>query len=316
MNRFAATIRPFMNRKIFYIATALLAITACENVIVDTAEEEPVESSKGTGTLEVSCAFEQSYAPVTRATEGESQTETTTVVLSKTVTHIYYVIMKDDKVYKTVQQTSSDEAFGTIGLNLDEGDYKLYVFANNESDEVAISDNGLVSINKNRVTDSFSYSGDIKISLNERTSVETKLNRCVTQVEFHSTDKCPENIRSIKLSYENVATKYSLVDQMGSVVGNISRSTPISSITSITDGDGKFKAYNYLYINKDEAEINITLQFYDASDNLLYTRYLENVQMKLNRKTIVSAALFTNSGTDVPSIVISSTWLEDYTQSF
>jgi hypothetical protein len=103
---------------------------------------------------------------------------------------------------------------------------------------------------------------------------------------------------------------------MGSVVGNISRSTPISSITSITDGDGKFKAYNYLYINKDEAEINITLQFYDASDNLLYTRYLENVQMKLNRKTIVSAALFTNSGTDVPSIVISSTWLEDYTQSF
>jgi hypothetical protein len=224
--------------------------------------------------------------------------------------------MKEDKVYKTVQQTSSDEAFGTIGLNLDEGDYKLYVFANNESDEVAISDNGLVSINKNRVTDSFSCSGDIKISLNERTSVETKLNRCVTQVEFHSTDKCPENIRSIKLSYENVATKYSLVDQMGSVVGNISRSTPISSITSITDGDGKFKAYNYLYINKDEAEINITLQFYDASDNLLYTRYLENVQMKLNRKTIVSAALFTNSGTDVPSIVISSTWLEDYTQSF
>jgi hypothetical protein len=318
-----------MNKKKFIrtlkgaaIAVTALTMISCENVIIEEPQETETTTT-ATGTVEVNCSYSQVITDVTRtraANEEEVEVEATT--LSDIATHIYYVLMKDGKVYQTETQVyqaaqTDDNAttFGTIDLNVEEGDYTLVIFANNESNAVTISDNGLVSMNSNRVTDSFSFSEKITVSSHQCTSVDAQLKRCITQVEFVSTDKFPSNIVKMKYTISNTATQYDLVNLTGCTTGSISRSIKVTS-TSTLIKDGKYDGTISLYIAGEETTVNATLEFYDSSDNLLYSRQLNNITVERNRKTIATAALFTKTGMEVPMITITSTWGSDITQSF
>jgi hypothetical protein len=292
-------------------AATLLLTTSCDDVIIENTTTELT----ATGNLEVDCAFDQEITEFSTTRSGEEATRATTATLSDTITHIYYVVMKDGTKYKEVSQKKGVTDFGKLNLPLEPGTYQLATFANNETSAVTISDDGLVGINDNRLTESYSYIEDITISLNERTTVKAKLSRCVSRLNIKSKDKYPDGIASMKIVYSNAATKYDLVNNAGCSSGTMSRNITIEKVSTVTD-NGYFSIYSYLFVMGDAASINATISFYDASNTLLYTREMKNISLKKNRNTNVSLSLFTSSGTDVPSITFNYDWLEDYDQSF
>jgi hypothetical protein len=119
----------------------------------------------------------------------------------------------------------------------------------------------------------------------------------------------------MKYTISNTATQYDLVNLTGCTTGSISRSIKVTS-TSTLIKDGKYDGTISLYIEGEATTVNATLEFYDSSDNLLYSRQLNNITVEQNRKTIATAALFTKTGMEVPMITITSTWGSDITQSF
>ncbi len=307
-------------KSVFMAATLLLA-TACDDVIVDTSVKDAQEdvTTTQTGKLVVDCSFEQTVTSFAATRDGDVAV-TPSKTLADTVNYVYYVIFKNDRVYKTVTQYKTDTDFGKLDIDLEEGSYTLAMLANkdNEGTSLEISNDGIVSIDskKPRITETFSYAKNIDISLNARTSVKAQLCRCVAMVNFTSKDKYPDDITSMKITYNKVATKYDLLNSTGSNVGTMSRTIDLTGVTSIRNEDGYFNTSIYLYVPGSESKVDITLSFYNKSNTLLYTRELNNITIKENHKTNVAVTLFTDAGTEVPTISFDYNWGEDLNQSF
>ena len=61
--------------------------------------------------------------------------------------------------------------------------------------------------------------------------------------------------------------------------------------------------------------MNITIEVLDASNNVLFTKVVENVPLKRNRKTTLTGAMFT-APTSAASFKVETSWLDGNSVSF
>ena len=63
----------------------------------------------------------------------------------------------------------------------------------------------------------------------------------------------------------------------------------------------------YVFLPAIEATINAKFDFYNNSDELVLTRNIEGVQMRINAKTSVTGSFFQLDGADA-SVTVDSDW--------
>jgi hypothetical protein len=213
-------------------------------------------------------------------------------------------------VYNSEQINGGGNSFGTLSVNLDPGTYRLMVFAHNEKNgnPISVGTDGSIQGYNNRATESFSYSDEVVITKNKRKAVSCKLTRCVAMVNFTSTDKVPAEVTKFKMTLTGVSSKYDLRNQIGVDVSTYA--TAMVNIDGWISTAGMMSNVNsYVFLPAIETTINAKFEFYNNADELLLTRNIEGIQMRINAKTSVTGTFFQSDGVDA-AITVANDWGE------
>ena len=306
--RISPFLRLFITFVIALIASLFFAslLTSCEKATL-TAEEddatESVVSSNEKGELYVTCSFSQTQSEITRASS---------VPLSDCASRVQYVIMNGETiVYNSEQINGGGNSFGTLSVNLDPGTYRLMVFAHNEKNgnPISVGTDGSIQGYNNRATESFSYSDEVVITKNKRKAVSCKLTRCVAMVNFTSTDKIPADVTKFKLTLTGISSRYDLRNQIGVDVSIYATSMAELNADRRTSDGMMSNIHSYVFLPAIEATINAKFDFYNDADELLLTRNIEGIQMRINAKTSVTGTFFQSDGVDA-AITVANDWGE------
>ena len=294
---FAAMVAALMSCALF---------SSCEKAIltdIDSDDGDDTEiTAKETGELYVSCSFSQTQSEMTR---GSS------VPLAECANRVQYVIMNGETiVHNSEQINGGGNSFGTLSVNLEPGTYRLMVFAHNEKNgnPISVGTDGSIQGYNNRATESFSYSDEVVITKNKRKALSCKLTRCVAMVNFTSTDKVPAEVTKFKMTLTGVSSKYDLRNQIGVDVSTYA--TAMVNIDGWISTAGMMSNVNsYVFLPAIETTINAKFEFYNNADELLLTRNIEGIQMRINAKTSVTGTFFQSDGVDA-AITVANDWGE------
>lgn len=309
----AFRISPFLRLAASLLLALVLALmitsffTSCEKAILtenDGEDSDETEmTAKGMGELYVSCSFSQTQSEMTRAAS---------VPLSDCASRVQYVIMNGETiVYNSEQINGGGNSFGTLSVNLEPGTYRLMVFAHNEKNGNAISvgTDGSIQGYNSRATDSFSYSDMVVITKNKRKAVSCKLTRCVAMVYFSSTDAVPAEVAKFRVSLTGVSSKYDLRNQIGA--NATTYTTAMVNIGSWKTAAGMMSdVFSYVFLPAVETTIDAKLEFFNSADELVLTRNIENIQMRINSKTTVSGSFFQADGMEA-TMTVDNEWGEE-----
>ena len=277
--------------------------SSCEKaVLVSDDDDVSEETEKGLGELYVSCSFSQTQSEMTR---GSS------VPLADCANRVQYVIMNGETiVHNSEQINGGGNSFGTLSVNLEPGTYRLMVFAHNEKNgnPISVGTDGSIQGFNNRATDSFSYSDEVVITKNKRKAVSCKLTRCVAFVSFTSTDEIPSEVSKFRISLIGVSSKYDLSNEIGGAVTTYT--TAMVSINNWKSSAGVMSDVNsYVFLPAVETTIDAKFEFYNSADELVLTRNIEGIQMRINSKTSVTGSFFQADGADA-AVMVDSDWGE------
>lgn len=304
----AFRISPFLRLAASLIMALICALfityffTSCEKAILTESDSDDTEvSAKETGELYVSCSFSQTQSEMTRAT---------TVPLSECANRVQYIIMNGETiVYNSEQINGGGNSFGTLSVNLEPGTYRLMIFAHNEKNgnPISVGTDGSIQGYNSRATDSFSYSDEVVITKNKRKAVTCKLTRCVALVNFTSTDVIPTEVTKFRVTLTGISSKYDLRNQIG-----MDATTYVTGMAELNSdrrsSEGMMSNIHcYVFLPALEKTIDAKFEFYNSANELLLTRNIEGIQMRINSKTSVTGSFFQSDGAEA-SVTVDSEW--------
>ena len=189
---------------------------------------------------------------------------------------------------KTVAQKESDANFGTVGLTLTAGTYRLVVIAHNCDGSATISSTEKVTFPNNKVTDTFYYYGDLVVT-EAKQSYDLTLTRAVAMFRLVLTDESvPSSVAKLKFYYIGGSSTFSPKDGYGCVN---SKQTEIRSVSS----DGVYEIYTLPH-TEDDVLTKLTVTALDANDNVIKERTFENIPITRNQVTRYTGSFFGSGG--------------------
>jgi hypothetical protein len=194
----------------------------------------------------------------------------------------------ENKQIKKVNQQVDDKDFGTIKLNLPEGEYHIVALAHSCSGNATYTDPCKITFPDNKVSDTFYYYGDLKISKDE--TVNLTLKRAVSMFRLKIEDAIPAPVTEIRLYYTGGSSTLNAVTGYGCVN---SKQTEMRKITSHEAGQ-TFETYTFLH--SDSGNLKMTVTAYDANVSVIKENVFDAVPMKRNSITQYSGNFFTGIG--------------------
>ncbi len=305
----AFRISPFLRLSLTFVVSLVAALiiasllSSCEKAILTDEAETTEITDKSTGELYVTCSFSQAQSEITRASS---------VPLNECATRVQYVIMNGESiVHNSEQINGGGSSFGTLSVNLEPGTYRLMIFAHNEhnGNPISVGTDGSIQGFNNRATDSFSYSTEVVITKNKRKAVSCKLTRCVAFLSFTSTDEIPSDVAKFKLTLTGVSSKFDLRNEIGADATTYA--TAMVNISNWKSNAGLMSnVESYVFLPAIETTINAKFEFYNNANELVLTRNIDNIQMRINSKTTVTGAFFQSDGMDA-TITVDNDWGEE-----
>ena len=199
----------------------------------------------------------------------------------------------DGTKVKTVAQKESDANFGTVGLTLTAGTYRLVVIAHNCDGSATITSTEKVTFPNNKVTDTFYYYGDLVVT-DAKQSYDLTLTRAVAMFRLVLTDESiPSNVAKLKFYYLGGSSTFSPKDGAGCVN---SKQTEIRSVPSGSPAGMSFEIFTLPH-TEDDVLTKLSVTALDANDNTVKERTFENVPVTRNQVTRYTGSFFGNGGT-------------------
>ena len=282
-------------RKIMLLALTLLA-AACEKPVIN----EDLVATKNANVILHFVQYEQcsfgddvTSLPYRGGAGVGSVTRAATDITELCSRLNIAVFDADGTKVKTVAQKESDANFGTVGLTLTAGTYRLVVIAHNCDGSATITSTEKVTFPNNKVTDTFYYYGDLVVT-DAKQSYDLTLTRAVAMFRLVLTDESiPSNVAKLKFYYLGGSSTFSPKDGAGCVN---SKQTEIRSVPSGSPAGMSFEIFTLPH-TEDDVLTKLTVTALDANDNTVKERTFENVPVTRNQVTRYTGSFFGNGGT-------------------
>ena len=199
----------------------------------------------------------------------------------------------DGTKVKTVAQKEGDANYGTVGLSLAAGTYRLVVIAHNGEGSATITSEEKVTFPNNKVTDTFYYYGDLVVT-SEKQSYDLTLTRAVAMFRLVLTDEeIPATVAKMKFYYTGGSSTFSPRDGYGCVNSKQTEVRP-------TAADGIYEIYTLPH-TEDDLLTKLTVTALDANDNIIQEKVFEDIPVTRNQVTRYTGSFFGNSGGETGS---------------
>ena len=172
----------------------MVLFAACEKVVFENDNLENANS--GNVTLSVA-----GFEPLKGSVRSKEN-------LTDVCTKLSFVIYQDGDKKKTIHQKSSDEDFGTVSLDLDEGDYQVLIIGHSGKGKANPTFTDMCEVKFTNITnnggtgysDTFYYYGDLTVDGEQQNNSYTLL-RATAMFRLVTTDVKPANVKAIRFLY-------------------------------------------------------------------------------------------------------------------
>ena len=296
--------------------SALLTFASCEKAITDeqagktasvTADAAnvvlrmttPEDNSRWDGTSRAANASPASAASAAGATRaavpiGQGATRAAVPIVQIATRLSVVVFAADGSKVQTIVQTLDKQAddFGTVGLQLAAGDYRVVCIAHSGEGNCTVSSEDKVTFHNNKVTDTFAYCGTLSIAdAADRQTIDITLHRCVARFRLVLTDdELPARLSQMKLYYLGGSSTFSPALGWGIVQ---SKQTELRQVGQ--DGPRVLDIYTFPH-EEDDRLTRLTVTALDADGQTLKERVFENVPVAVNETTQYEGQFFGAGG--------------------
>ena len=219
------------------------------------------------------------------------------------------------EVYKHTQLRSDNTTFSTFGdfsCNLPIGNYTMVVIGRGhfDGDEFTLTSPTSAGYTSERARETFCASQSVTVTNTTPLNLSVTLNRIIAQLLISSTDGRSAGVAKMRTTYTKGSKSFN------PTTGSASDDTGFSVINTPSTAVGvPINVASFVFLSSDEESMDITLEALDANNNVLFTKVVENVPLKRNRKTTLTGAIFT-APTSSASFKVEADWLEGNTVPF
>lgn len=276
--------------KIYAMLVILLLITSCEKYVSVNSTTASKDGSNNV-TLHIVAYEHRKFTPFSapprhslgdsRSSEPSADNDYTLADICKKIS--FAVFYGDEKV-KTINQSISEENFGTVNFSLQEGTYDIVVIAHSGTGNCTISSPEKITFTNNKVTDTFYYYGSLEVSEDTPTEKEINLTRAVGMFRLHINDEIPNNAKQFKFYYTGGSSTFDAVTGSGCVN---SKQTEYKTIDKNTKD---YDVFTFPHNPIKKIKLDITAQ--NASGTTIASNLFENVTVERNFITTYSGNFF------------------------
>ncbi len=188
-----------------------------------------------------------------------------------------------------VRKKGTDD-YGSFGVKLAYGKYRVVFLGYNSSKELHPEDASLIYWTNNVVTDTFLYSMELTVDEETEPNKNIVLSRVVAAFVLKSSGVAvPENFDHFSLKM--TGGDYKLNAFTGFAGGDAQRDYQFASNAKLA-GQTDFEQYAYAFLPSNETMATITIVAEDKSGAELKSRTFRNVPMKINQITRYSGDFF------------------------
>ena len=282
-------------------ATALVCATSCsvkENRILC---EVPVHVS-------VTNDFTITQEPIpTKAVEPVS---TNSVV--KSITLAFYKADGTQVFRQDQLKADTPTGFGDFSLTLPYGSYKMIVIAHGSENPIQLSSMTEAVFDDIKPRETFLYTSDLTIERTEAVNLAATLSRIITRLDIISTDACPENLESVRITFAKGGESFNPLTGLSTTDNGFAYT--ISGVTPVASEGGIAKLRSNFFLFTDEESMDVTIETLNASGTVLNTRTVSAVPFQRNRTTTLTGSLFSTSGSG--SFSVETDWTEGIERTF
>ena len=294
-----------MKRIILFVSLILL-ITAC------TSSNEPVGPQPvvvtGTSTVNVRVSdFSLSMENFTKAA-----TSVADYAGVKAITLAFYGY-NDAEAYKVTQLRADDttyDTFGEFSCDLPIGTYTMVVLGYGSQYPVTLTSPMSASYTEDRVRDTFRKTQTVTVTGTAPLDLSVSLSRIVSKVEVISTDNLSSGVSYMRITFAAGGMSFSPTTGLATSDTGLSVDVVPTQAVGHTVWIGA-----YLFLTADEQDIDVTIQAFDAEDNVLFTKTVEDVSFKRNRITTLTGPVFTTTSSSA-AFSVDTDWLDPINVNF
>ena len=241
----------------------------------------------------------QEEFPSTRATAlaGYSDVNAVTLAFYNGSTEICKATqLKSDKTTYTT--------FGNFSLSLPMGSYTMVVVAYYTNDNTVLTLTSPTEASFNvHPRETFAKTQTVNISNTNAVDISATLSRIVSLLTVTSTDGKTADVTNVRMTFSaggkdfNPTTGLAITNTgFANTVGNSAAAGSQSTSSS------------YLFLASDEQTMNVTIETLNADGAVLFSKTVNNVSFKRNRKTILTGPMYTNAGV-AGTFQVNDTWI-------
>ncbi len=222
----------------------------------------------------------------------------------------------DTETYKTRQTRGAldeGETFGVFDLSLPMGSYTMVVIAQGLVDgetPIVLSSPTEATFGDNPTRNLFLTTRTVEIHSADAVDISATLNRVTAVFQVKSSDVRTAGAAQIRLTVRDGGKTFDPTSGLATSHEGNSRTVSISAAVGEVS-----TSTIYALLNSDEQDMEVTIETLDGNQNVLFSKTIQNVPFKRNRRTILTGAIYTNSSTG-GSFQVDPDWPEDYNGTF
>ena len=275
-----------------FLLTIALSLSACQNYPYDDTESVPTMPD-GTPTEVIFSlnGFTASREPSSVKHLSSPRTPITRAAANATdvAKRIDFIVFYGTEVAFQAHQTSEDSGLGTLPANLTPGDYSIVAIAHNGTEEATITSPTKVTFPNNRLSDTFTYGGNVTITDNDAGHNLT-LRRAVACFRLNTTDAIPDTVRQMKFYYLQGS---STLDPTTLRVTANSKQTEIFTISTDQHGHaGQWDIFTFPKATDGTGKLVVQVQAPDKDGNVVYEKLFSDAEIERGYRTTYSGNFF------------------------
>jgi len=211
--------------------------------------------------------------------ETPEKTSRATSSVRDVCTRISLALFEGDDIVDGCTQTSDENNFGRMAINVDKGVYEIVVIAHNGLGNATINSPSEIKFKDNKVTDTFYYYGTLTIDDNK--SYDLTLQRAVAMFRLIVKDNTPGAVKQMKFYYTGGSSTFDAKTGYGCVN---SRQTELRDIeSSAYTSSSKYEVFTFPH-NPDKT-LSMKVSALDNSGSIIEEREFNNIPVKKNNIT-------------------------------
>ena len=209
---------------------------------------------------------------------------------------------------KTTQLKNDNTTYTTFGefeCSLPMGSYTMVVLAyyNSDASPLELTSPTVAAFTGTRAYETFATTQAVNISNTNTVDISAILSRIVTMLKVVSTDGKTADVTNVRMTFSAGGKDFNPTTGLAITTTGLTNTVGNSASVGSTSTSSTM-----LFLNTDEQDIDVTIETLDANGNTLFSRTIEDVPFKRNRKTILTGAMYTNTGI-AGSFLVDTDWL-------